>query len=469
MPNSLFDNLSSGIDFVGILFNLLSISVYAMLYAWRIFRRDYRSSFFLIIIFMPITYYLTRVFGIDAYTDIRSDPPFTQVIGFTTGMIIFHYLLMKINNAIIKHDTRIYRRLQNLLIIYSITLTIAQLFTHTIGDALLLSIGASWQYLALFYIFTSVVTNEQNLLKFIHSLFIYSIFNKIYIVIVGGAPWIKSLSAQYTAYSIREGNVGSLGPPMSAALYLALLFTLALGLYYYKSEKKYLLFMFFIFVEIINTFTRGAIFIMLLLFIPVYRYKRHKNTYMVISALLITIPLWNTFWRFISFRGFSVNVFEDSNFVSRFIFSYLYFKDYYEFSLVGNGLVSSTIIRFTDFLSVRLHNAFLEILDTTGIIVFFIFIAICIEVFRQLRRDSKKLYMSTYRNNILSIIVMFIYIAFIQWLIYANTTATSVLYYYPYEGTMIFWMICFSSVSIGRIAEKYYSGSISEGIIKVVP
>ena len=458
MNDNLIDTALGGGGIFGILFAVLSLLTFLFLYISKIKNKNYKAAFNIIIIFLPVTFYSTRLFGISAYSTTPGiDAPYTQLIGLTTFTIFVQYFVMKINGAIVKQKSKIYKSLEKLIWLFSITLTITQFFSHTIFSACLLSIGAAWQYLLIFYIISSVIENEEDFLKFIKSIFIFSIFNKIFLMIVKGVPLIKSLTAEYTELSLREGNVGALGPPVSAAGYLAIFFTFGLAVYYYTLEKKYLVYIFFIFLEILNTFTRGGIFILFLAFIPFLFLDGKKIYKKIILLLVLSIPFWGYFWEYISFRGFNLDVTKEDNFVARFVISYLYFTEYYYFSFVGNGLLKPTLIPYTEWLSFKLHNVYLEILDVSGVIIFFIIIILTGVVFKYLYRYSKQLTNAHFNKSIVKVFAPFLFTAFLQWVVYANTTSTSILYFYPYEGTLFFWLLCFSPVIIFKLLQNKLS------------
>lgn len=417
-------------------------------------KNSHKEAFYFLIIFLTFSYYTTRILGITAYEYFADsgELEYIQKIGFTSLMIVVLYFSMLRANKIQKNKTIFVKNIELFLWLFSISLTITQFFNHSFLSALLLSFGASWQYLFLFYIIISLIKTDKDILSLINSIFIFSIINKLFLVITKGAPLIKSLNEEYSDVTIREGTIGALGPPMSAAGYLAIFLTLGIMAYYMTGKKRYLFYILFVFVEILNTFTRGGIFILFILGLLFFFSVGRQIFRRIAPFLILVVPFYDIIWKYISFRGFNLDVTQESNFVARMALNVMYFQSYYTFSLIGNGILKNTMMNWLEWMPLPLHNAYLELLDVTGIIPFALFIVISFSSLVQLYK------LNLFGENVLRTkkfsYISFLFIALLQWVIFANTTSTSIVAYYPYEGTILFWIICFSPCFLSTMLKE---------------
>jgi len=432
--------------------------------------RRYKRVVNFSVAFLTFVYYGGQIVAITAFSVPTSDPPYDQKLGLFTLMIFGLFFAMASGHALKRPVDRSGKVMEGLLWMYSSFITVSQVWNHSIGSAILLSIGAGWQYLMLFYVLISVIETEKDVLRFLNSLFVFSVVNTFFLVMTKGEPIIRSLSESASQESLREGTVGALGPPVSAAVYLAVLITLALGAFHYTRKKRYLLYIAFVFVELLNTLTRGGIFILFLLAVLLLFDVGRPLVRRMWPLFILAIPFVNVIWKYISFRGFNIDVTKEGNFVGRLAITAIYFRDFYHFSLVGNGISQNTVVDYFGWLA-PLHNAYLEILDVCGAIVFLIFIAITIHSLRSLiliyNRRGKARPLSSGRSYIS--LAPFFFVALLQWVVYANTTSTSVLSYYPYEGTAVFWLICFSPHFLSRIGARQDAELLQESGVSSIP
>ena len=438
------------VSFCLFLIIVFCISIYAKT------KIEYKEVLFISILLYTFSYYGAQIIGITVFTYTVSEIPWSQRIGPTT-LVVFAILLSMLSKKLIKRPiSKFGRKLEILLWLYCSTMTFSQFFSHSFFSAIGLSIGAGWQFLAVFYVFISLIECEKDLLALINAMMAFSFINFIFMVIAKGPEYFKSLSTVYNDVEIREGAVGALGPPVSAAVYLAILISLGVGMYLYKKNKIYLGSILLNVFLLLNTFTRGGIFILallgLLLFIPEFRKILLGK---IVLILLFSIPLWGKIWEYISYRGITIDISQEANFVIRLLLIYTFFKDFYIFSLIGNGILNPTLMQVNDWISLPLHNTYLGILDECGIFPFIIFsyfsLIIVIKAYRIISHKKNNITGSIY------FLLPFIFISILQWILFANTTSTSILYFYPYEGTLFFWLLCFSPVIIFKLLQNKLS------------
>jgi hypothetical protein len=410
-------------------------------YAFYVFCGRYRKALCTTIITFPFTFYAGRAAGILAY----EIPDFDQRVGLSTFLVCGLFLIMLLRGKLRRPTGSLSRSIEWLVWIFAISVTIGQFVTHDAWAATFLSIGAAWQFLALFYVLVAVVRRDADVFALLNSLFLFSLFNVLVRVIAKGEPLIVSLSSSSAGtsgtFGSDAGRVGSgaLGPAVSYAGYLTILITLALGVFFVSRRRIYLVYCVAMFVELLNTFTRGGLFVLGLLGLLLWFKRTRKIAVKVtIAAAIVLAIAWPFVYRYATLRGFSFQVTNVSTFQLRVELTKMFLNDYH-FSWWGNGILRQTIFQLTPWLSVPIHNAYLEILDVCGIVPTIAFSLISILALVAAFRVASLHRTRGARASLR--IAPFAFIALLQWIIFANTTSTSVLAYYPYEGTAIFWIL----------------------------
>jgi len=422
--------------------------------AWLFYvvTKRYRRALYVTFMAFPFTFYAGRAAGLLAF----GIPDFDQRVGLSTFMIIALFGVMLLAGKLRRAQKGLPRWIEYCTWLYVVTLTIGQFVTHDAWAAAFLSIGAAWQYLCLLYLLVSLVRRSSDIANLLNSLFVFSLFNILVRVVAKGESLIVSLSSPTAGssgtFGAEAGRVGSgaLGPGVSYAGYLAIFITLALGMYFNSRHKIYLVYIAMMFVELLNTFTRGGIFVLGVLVVLVsFRMTRKMLLRIAIPAFAVIAIAWPAIYRYATFRGFSVNVMNVQNFYLRLRLTQLYLQDYYHFSWWGNGILNQTVVEVTPWLLVPVHNAYLDILDTCGVLPFAAFILLSIlAVVMAIRAVS----LSRYARFSPSIrLAPFVLVAMLQWIIFANTTSTSVLAYYPYEATAIWWILVSLPLIFARV------------------
>jgi O-antigen ligase len=141
-------------------------------------------------------------------------------------------------------------------------------------------------------------------------------------------------------------------------------------------------------------------------------------------------------------RGFSLNVSEVGNFTLRMELIRLYFRDYYHFSLWGRGILNPTMVELSSWLVVPVHNGYIEVLDECGPLPFIAFICVSVTAAYGAWKTSRRAW-SQKAAKFNATITPFLFVAVLEWILFTNTTSTSILAYYPYEATALFWILCF--------------------------
>ncbi|HEX7191439.1 MAG TPA: hypothetical protein VF381_07685 [Thermoanaerobaculia bacterium] len=412
--------------------------------AWLVYmiRSRYRKAFYTLIMMFPFTFYAGRAAGIKAF----EIPDFDQRIGLSTFLILVMYLVLLVRRRLRRPPHGVPRAIEFFFWVYAVTVTISQFATHDAFAAVTLSVGAAWEFLALFYIVISLIRRDHHVVALINTIFIFSLLNILVRVVAKGESLFVSLSSENAgdamAYGADVGRVGSgaLGPGASYAGYLAIFVTLALGMYFITRRGIYLGYAVMMLVEMVNTFTRGAFFVLGLLVLLVAFRRTRVITLKIAGLLLAGMALtWPILRKYIEVRGFSFNPMRVNTFYLRVLLTQRFFHEY-QFSWWGNGILQQTFFELRPWLIVPIHNAYLEILDTCGILPFASFtIMTLLMAWYGFRVSVKR--SGQVRDLVSMRLAPFVLITLLQWILFANTTSTSVQAYYPYEGIAIFWIV----------------------------
>ena len=413
-----------------------------LVWLFYMIRRRYRKAFYTLIMLFPFTFYAGRAAGIKAF----EIPDFDQRVGLSTFLILAMFFVLLVRRRLRRPPRGVPRAIELFFWLYAISVTIGQFFTHDASAAVTLAIGSTWEFLALFYILISIIRHDHHIVALINSVFICSLLNILVRVVAKGESLFVSVSSanagDATSFGADVGRVGSgaLGPGASYAGYLAIFVTLALGMYFITRRWMYLCYVVMMLIEMVNTFTRGAFFVLGLLALLVCFQKTRKITLKIAGLIFATgAAAWPILRKYIEVRGFSFNPMNVNTFALRVRLTEMFFRDYH-FSWWGNGILQQTFFELSPWLVVPIHNAYLEILDTCGILPFATFTVVTLLMAWYGFRVSTSRYMRA--RNLFSVkIAPFAFIALLQWILFANTTSTSVLAYYPYEGIAMFWIV----------------------------
>ena len=438
--SALYSEIGGRFDVLAIMFS----PVFGVIWLWLLFiKKDYLKALLLQIVAFPLTYKVKNAFAILAY-----DPGFggtPQKISATTFLIIALFCILSFQGVIKKPKDREWRVFEKLILLYAISLTAVQFFNHSFHSAVWLSIGGIWQFILLFYMLSSLITSYDKIVLLLNSLIGFTFVN----ILMRCFSEEQVLFQQLMSGVIRVG-AGAMGPAVSYGGYLAVMITIAFGLYRIKNNALYLVIAVFFFVELLNTFTRGAFLaLFFLLLIPFWQGERKfifRITIMLIPILLLSSE---TIWEFASYRGlsFGLEITKLTSVSSRIDLILNYFANHFNFSLIGNGIGNLTLA-WGGHRLLPPHNILIALIDQTGIIVALLFMLSFSYACYVLFKNSKNI---TIYNKKTSILSTYLFIALIQWFFFANTTSTLLNWYYPYETSAIFWMVLFLSVIISKV------------------
>ena len=447
---------SSGLNSRGGIYEaiaMLSAPLVVFFWLWLIFKKkEYLDALVFQILIFPFTHKANAAFAINAYTN---QAGYTQKISLTTAMILFLFIVMIYNGKIMRPSNRSWRQFEKILLFYGLSLTLSQLFNHTMFSSLALTLGGAWQYIILFYITSSLIRTRANVLRLLSGVTLFAVINIIFRILSEGQAFLQRLSDEM----VRVGS-GAMGPAVSYGGYLAIILTITLLLYRVKQQNRYLLSFAVVFVELLSTFTRGStlslIFLSLLLFYKSERKYIYKISIIILPLLLV---LGQSIWEYMTLRGspFNTQMLQLDNVQVRIEIFIQYFTRVFDFSLVGNGIGNFTLISNSITSPLIPHNIIISLIDQAGIIVAATFlVAFIYSLLVSVRLAHAK------RRSDIGVISRYILIALIQWFFFANTTSTLLNWYYPYEASAIFWMLLFLPPIIDGLPE--YSPPVSANL-----
>ena len=421
--------------------------------AWLLFfiHQKYKETLFCTVLLFPFMFYAGQALGIVSYSTDDSVGTFHQRIGLTSLLITLLGVVLLMRGRLKRPNNRSGRIIELLMWCFSISVTVSQLVTHEVLSAILLSFGATWQFLIFFYLLISLLKNEQDILQLLKAVFAMSLLNILVRVVAKGEPWIldpRSVQAGiHGTFGSEAGRVGSgaLGLAASYSGYLAILITLAFGVLLLTKKKKYVVYIAIAGVELLNTFTRGGILIVSFLgLLILFKSTRGSVLKVMFLSFFAALPLSGIVWSYLTARGFSLNFSEIANVTDR-IKLYSIFFDNYAFPFWGNGILNRTVFQLSAWRSAVVENAYVDVLESGGVLALFFFALISVySVYVLIRLSRKQERITVWGKASLSLAPYFL-VALIQWVVFANTTSTSVMAYFPYEGMAIFWMVCFSA------------------------
>jgi len=427
---------------------LFGAPIICLVWCWFVFiKKNYLSALFLQIILFPVTYKAQKVIFINAYEyQIGSD--YIQKISLTTFLIIILFCILLFKGLIKRLKAKEWRIFERLILIYAIALTFTQIFNHSFHSTIWLSIGCIWQFVLLFYILSSLCTSLDKIIKLFQALFAFAIVNFLLRVFVEQQVIIQKLGGE-----IQRVGANAMGPAMSYAGYLAILITICILLYRLKGKILYFGILILLFSELLNTFTRGgSLLLVMLLLIPLWKSERKFFIKHIPALMFMVLFFGKSIWNYISYRGLSIdsNITKLSSVFLRLELISVYFNEMFNFSFLGNGIGNSTTISYHSY-DFAPHNIIVEFLDSTGLFVTFMFVALFSYSLTTAFRLSTKL---KGINKNISILSVYICIALAQWFLFANTTSTSLLAYYPYEASTIIWVLIFIPFLLKNIIES---------------
>ncbi len=425
----------------GGLFNLGVIFlsfIFMLFFLFFLIKGSLKTVLFLYIVALPATYRFQGFWSITAFAK-EGDPP--ELVSATTLLIFAILSVFIVKGVVLRKKNHFFGYLEYCILAFAFLGTISQFINHDLWSAFWLSIKSLWQYVALFYLVGAAISNEDDV-KFIIKAVVISIL--VGIVFRQGTFGLGFIFAN--SQGLQRIGGGAFGPAVSYGGYLS--FAAILSLYLAKSSSKlwlnllWLLATGLILFELINTHTRGAILSFLIVVFLVVLSKERKFILLLIICTIFSFlltGLWSDFLYLISERDFtlSTSILQDPNVKIRFELWALAFPRIFDGFGFGYG-IGNLIYLYTsvnrEFTS---HNMLLELTQEVGAIASIFFLMFYVSVISRLLKWIKK-----------TTLIAYLFVSLLGWFIFANTTSTSIVYYYPCEATILMYSILFSAKAI---------------------
>jgi hypothetical protein len=433
------------------------------------------------LIMLPGLFRVQSVAAIVAYVDSVSG--WNQRISATTIALLALTVVVLASKVRVSRTDRTFRLIEMLLWGYAIFGTASQLLNHEVTSAILLSVGAFWQFVALFYLVDRIVEDEGDV-RFVLQCLLFSVIVNIFVRAFTEGTWFFATGASvagadsdpllYSAIDYQRTGGGSnpFGFAVSYGGYLA--FSVPIALYMLRSSSRqgvrrtmaWALAVGLIILELLSTFTRGAALSLLLIppLLLLWKSERRVAVYLLMSfvTLMIIAAFLPPVQQVLVGRG----LFLDERFLQIEAVSYrldLVIQsldrafDHWGF---GYGIGNELLFYVPDVRSLlTVHNLTLGMTQSVGAISTAFFIGGFLVVMYSLFRVSQA-------SNAAPNLSAYLFVALAIWLFFANTTAgVSLTYYYPYETMLLFYTVLFVASALCRNvrSKTLASGNIAPG------
>jgi hypothetical protein len=426
-------------------FIAVEILIYFLL---LLIQKKFLRAFCLLIILLPVTSLAEKVFYIVAHTRIGGGQ---QRLSLTTLMIFVQLLFMFIHRPSFRRITKNNGRFQALLLSFAACVTVSQFINHSIYESVMLSIGAIWQYVALFYIMIMLVDKEEHvrtILKIIIFAFLWNICFRY-------AISDQISTAVMAGEEISRVSGLAFGPAVSYSGYVACLIMICI--YFITSSKSKIQKFFWcliaaVFViEIGNANTRGALLSLVIGIMFLLSRRKYRKSTILISVILVALyigainsNLIDPQRNFIEYQGKGDVEIHGPQLRWEIFLNYLpHFFDNYGFG-IGMGYDPQIDIQIgTKYRVLSAHNMIEDLAITTGgisaIMFLYMFGYACIKILSIAKMKKQH-----------SDVLIFILATLLTWFFFANSTGTSIVYYYPYEAIIIFYLVFYSGIILAE-------------------
>ena len=397
-------------------------------------KKDFKKLFLILLLFLPGISRFQKIFAIQAYKNYVI-PPLTLII-----FILLIFILLHKNY---KLRTKTEKQFEKLLWTFAITGTLTQFINHSFFSAFWLSIGAFWQWVALFYILSAILTEKKYAIKILKYIPFAIIIGIVFRIGSGGQTFLNILTG-----SQRFRVSSTFGPAVSYGGYLAIV---AISIFYIikvadtKNKKIFWVIIFLIiFNEMLQTMTRGA-YIAFSLFILLFIWKtERRHMIIILSAGVLSVPIiWKYIYALITYRQFSiVGIGNIPGVYQRFFAWQQNLPKIFTHYGLGNGIGKVEEITFGPGIYLTPHNMLLSMCQQIGFFSTLFFIIMYIFVIKKgIQNSLIKIKYNMYPYLVVMLIAFFIF---------ANTTNTSILAYYPYSSILIFYLFFFFTIFMQR-------------------
>jgi len=396
----------------------------------------YRTALGMYVLMLPATVRAVKAFAVNAYA---SPGGYVQQISATTFMLLGFFAVLMLHRVRIRRPERRWQAFQSLLLAFAGIGTVSQFVNHGPYSAFWLSVGGLWQFVALFYIISAVVKTSEDaryVLKCIAGAILIGIIFRM-------GSFEEPLSPFVLKGEFKRVGVYAFGPAVSYGGYLA--FVIILTLYLIQSAHSPLerlvwfgavLMMVF---ELLNTFTRGGVLALLFLgLLPIWRNQRRFFRRLLIGGLLLFSFVRLRIIELLTYRGlyFDSRILKLPSVWTRLVVYRMSLPHFFDNLGMGYGIGKSLHFYYSGEYYVS-HNLILGLSQEIGGIATILFLALFGYALWQV---AKRIQMGNQNSKP---IWQFCLVALIAWLFFANTTSTSIVFYYPYEATILFYLVLF--------------------------
>jgi O-antigen ligase len=401
-------------------------------YAAVLFKGHFKLAIAATVVSFGLLGKATRIGGIPAY---NNGEGYTQYIALTHAMIFALAFALIVNRAPVASPFQ--RKVLFGLSGFAIIGTISQLFNHSFPSSILLSIGSLWVYVALVYTIFAIFTGEKGLRE-LASIIVASLFFGVIIRLATTGEGFFVINQDNDLFRI--GGF-AFGPSVSYAGYLAVAAVFSIALTMYESSTiRRIAFAFIalvLVVEVTSTGTRGAMLSLILIPIGIAATRRYRLSAAMFGFLgLATIILWPKISQVLDSRPiyFDGRVNTIPQWMERAELWKLNLPHVLDNFGLGHGMGNQLNLIISTGVPTPSHNTFLDLTQQVGAIATFVLIGV---IFAIVYRGIKQaLLTSNVRSRTMAMLGL---TAFGSWFFTANTTSTSLVWFYPVEGSAIFY------------------------------
>ena len=422
---------------------VFALPIVGATYAAVLIKGQYKVAFTATVIAFALLGKATRLGGVPAYD---SGDGYTQVIALTHAMIFSLAFALVIGRVPIR--TPFHKKVLATLAIFAALGTISQLFNHSFPSSILLSVGSLWVYVALSYVVLALFAGTQGMreLAFIVTMSLLAGV-AVRIATTGNGFFIITQDG-----GLFRSDGFAFGPSVSYAGYLAVaaVFSIALSMYESSPFRRivFILIAIVLVTEVASTGTRGAMLSLLLIPIGIAATRRYRLSAAMFGVLgLATLALWPKISQVLDARPiyFDGRVNTIPQWVERAELWKLNLPHVLDNFGLGHGIGNQLNLALSNGVLTPSHNTFLDLSQHIGAMSTFVLIGLILVI--TLRGIKGALLSPNRRDRTLAMLVL---TAFFSWFFTANTTSTSLVWFYPVEGTSIFYITLAAVALIDR-------------------
>jgi hypothetical protein len=398
------------------------------------------------LLILPFTARASRLIGINAF----ETGDWIQRISITTFLLFLLLIKISPKQIALRRKEKPFQVFEVLLWSFAIVSTISQFVNHSsLHSAFWLSLGGMWQFVALFYVISMIIHSEKDARQILKYMVLSVLMGIVVRIATSGEIFTFLPGGTYG----RLDGTTAFGPAVSYGGYLA--FIIIICAYVIRSSQKMTMILLWgfatliLFFEMLNTFTRGAtLSLSFIILLALWKSERRFLAKFGIMLLPVFIVFWPMIISLLTLRPiyFSYEFFEIPSVADRLKLMELQAPQFFDNMGLGYGIGIEFL--FGGVIKggyVGAHNLILIICTEVGGIAALIFlIIICYAMYRLIL-------LSKVEQG--SVIAKYLVVALASWFFFANTTSTGIMYYYPYEGTMLFYIALFMSVAL-RVKER---------------